>query len=704
MGKHLSKSATEPVFDRAKSVTKAVAEREKNRPVCLPEQIHPSLQTDEHPQREKKGPVHFVEHSILVWLDASLDHSTETNRKNIDQFRRVTHLVQTFSDLNKCLDFLRSVDKENLFVVVSGSLGPPLCSSVDHLEQVRSIYIYCGNKSHHQEWTKAYRRVREIHTQMKSLCEDLRRDIRLQDNSLTAISLLPNTPVVESNEASQEFLFLQVIKTIILEGTYDEQSQKTFLQYVRPFYLNNLQQLALITQWKDSYEQHSPLWWYTRKCFLYFMLRKAFQSQDVELIVQLAFFIRDLHRDIKKSHLQTHNHQFRPISVYRAAQMAPKQLENIQKHSDGLLAFNDFLLTNLEKGLALKYAEKLRDRFDSIGVLYTINVDPKESSIPYIAVQHLAYGSDNDGDVLLSMNTIFHIDQITQLSNRLYEISLRPVNKKDELVKHLVEYIRDTTTGLAGWYKLARLMMEMKAYHDLAYIYQSIFDRTDQKQRGERAFLQHELGYLSALRGDLAQSINHYKQSIAISALHLSPADSRLLPTYTNLAAVLRQSGDLDGAIEYYRRALSASPPDSSECFQYYNSIGSILQQQDKHTEAQETYKAAAKILQNKSPLAHPLLAENFHQMASMFYRLKDYSNALIYCQKTLELDEKYLPSNHVSFSSTYFNLATVYEGLHDWQKARDYAEKAVQVARTSYGNDHAETKENVDYLQRLSS
>lgn len=704
MGKHQSKSTAESVFDQIKSVNKVIIEREKNRPVCLSDQTDPSSQTAAHSRREDKGRVHFVEHSILIWLDASLDHSTETNRKTIDQFRRVTHLVQTFSDVNKCLDFVHSIDKENLFLVVSGSLGPQLCSSIEHLEQIRSIYIFCGNKSHHQEWTKAYRRIREIHTQMKSLCEDLRKDIRLYDNSLTAISLLPNTPTIELNESNQEFLFLQLIKSIILERTYDEQSEKTFLHFARPFYLNSSQQLTLINHWDGSYAQHSPLWWYTRKCFLYFMLRKAFQFQDVELIFQLAFFIRDLHRDIKKSHLQTHNHQSRLISVYRAAQITPKQLESIQKHSDGLLAFNDFLLTNLEKSLALKFAEKLRDRFDSIGVLYTINVDPRESSIPYIATNHLAYGSDSDGDVLFSMNTMFHIDQITKLSTRLYEISLRPVNKKDEQVKHLVEYIEDTTTGLAGWYKLARLMMETKAYRHLEYIYQSIFDQTDQKQREERAFLQHELGYLSALRGDLVQSINHYKQSIAISTLYLSPTDSSLLLTYANLAAVLRQSGDLAGAIEYYRRALSGSPPDSSECIQIYNSIGSILQQQDKHTEAQQSYEAAAKLLQSKFPSAHPLLAENFHQMASMFYRLKDYTNALIYYQKTLELDEKYLPSNHVSFSSTYFNLATVYEGLQDRVKARHYAEKAVQVARSSYGSDHDQTKENVDYLQRLSS
>ncbi|CAF4255828.1 unnamed protein product, partial [Adineta steineri] len=49
-----------------------------------------------------------------------------------------------------------------------------------------------------------------------------------------------------------------------------------------------------------------------------------------------------------------------------------------------------------------------------------------------------------------------------------------------------------------------------------------------------------------------------------------------------------------------------------------------------------------------------------------------------------------------------YYNLATAYEGLQDNKKAVKNAENAVEIARLTFGNEHSETQQYINYLQQI--
>ena len=118
--------------------------------------------------------------------------------------------------------------------------------------------------------------------------------------------------------------------------------------------------------------------------------------------------------------------------------------------------------------------------------------------------------------------------------------------------------------------------------------------------------------------------------------------------------------------------------------------------------EAQQTYDNTVQTLLNQFPSAYPLLADTYHNMAEMFYSMKDYKNALKYYDKTYRIEQESLLPNQPTLASTYYNLATAYEALKDMKKAIKYAEKAVETARSTFGDDHSETKQNIYYLEQL--
>jgi len=700
MGKVDSKFAGTESFDNIKSVKKSVGGHKKNTPISSTNRSYQGEKATS--ASNSKSSSHFVELTILVWLDASSEKTNDVTQKTINHFRRVTNIVQVYSDLEKCYQFMSSIQDEKILFVVSGSFGPQILSRIENFDQLYSAYIFCGNKANHIEWSKQYKKIKGIHTQIKDLCDALRYDNNQYDKSITPISILPSAPVIDLNQSNKEFIYLQMLKSILLEIQYDKKFRRELVDFSRQFYLSHEVQLNIIDTFEDAYNLHTPIWWYTRKCFIYKMLRRAFNDQDFELIYKLAFFIRDLHRDIKKSYLQTHNHQYHPISVYRAARMTAKEFEYVEKNHDGLLSFNDFLITTLERSIALKFANKLRNDPNVTVVIYKIDIDPSKSSIPFIALNNLSYVSDANGEILLSMNTIFHMDQIERISDRLYEITLSPANKKDEQVINLVDYMQEMTQGVSGWFRLTRILMDVNEYNQVENIYKYMYDQTNENQHEERAFLLHELGYVNDLKNDLLTSITNYQQAINIYLRYLPPNHPTLITTYTNLGSVLEKQGDFNGALNQYQRALKIEKPDEPDIIYQYNNIASALYQQGKFSEAQQTYEKAVEILLKDFPSAHPIFAETYNNMGGMFYSMRDYTKALGYYEKTLEIEEKSLPENHPSLISTCFNLATTYEALKNNKKAVTYAEKAYEKARTAYGSEHLETKQNLDYLEQL--
>ncbi|CAF1519513.1 unnamed protein product [Adineta ricciae] len=696
MGAANGKGSSNVSFNQAKSVVKPLTGHDKNLPVSS------NRQSDGENSTKTGSSLRFVEDIILIWLDSSLAKPDESTKSALEQIVRVTDIFKTFADVEQCCQFISSVQDEKIFLIVSGSLGPKIAPRIENFNQVSSIFIYCGNKANHEQWIKQYKKIRSLHTQVRELCETVKFQIRQYDKGITSISILPVAATIQMNPSNKEFIIFQVLKSMLIENHYDKSFRREFMNYSRQFYSENRYQSNIIDTFEDNYGLHSPIWWYTRRCCIYFMLRRAFAMQDAEILYKLAFFIRDLHRDIKKSYLQVHNHQHRAMSVYRSTRMTNDMFANVEKNANGLLAFNDFLLTTLERSMALKFANSLRSDSNYVAVIFKIDIDPVTSSVPYISLNNLSYLSNTEGEILFSMNTIFHITQIQRLNERLYEITLVPVTKKDEQIRKVVEYIQQTTANVPGWYKLGKILLEAYEYDQLKSLYEYILSQTDDTRREERAYLQHELGYIQDLRNDLPSAINYYKQALETCQKFLPVNHAGVATTYANLAAALQRQGDFSGAMNYYRQALKCGTNDDLNYVLQSINIATLLQSQGNYSEAEKKYEQSINTLLHDFPVEQLLVADVYHHLASLAYSMKDYKKALSNYEKVIVLEEKILPVNHSTLISTYFNIATTYEALGNDDKAIFYAEKAANVAQAIFGNDHAETQDNRNYLKRL--
>ena len=98
------------------------------------------------------------------------------------------------------------------------------------------IYIFCGNKSRHEQWTKEWNKIKGVHTEITSICESLQQAVKQCNQDSIAVSFVPVDEVASSQNLDQlepSFMYTQLFKEILLDMEYDQQSIKDFTTYCR---------------------------------------------------------------------------------------------------------------------------------------------------------------------------------------------------------------------------------------------------------------------------------------------------------------------------------------------------------------------------------------------------------------------------------------------------------------------------------------
>ncbi len=70
-----------------------------------------------------------------------------------------------------------------------------------------------------------------------------------------------------------------------------------------------------------------------------------------------------------------------------------------------------------------------------------------------------------------------------------------------------------------------------------------------------------------------------------------------------------------------------------------------------------------------------------------------EYSKALSYFEKALEIRRKTLPENHPDFAQSYNNIAWVYGSMNDYRKALEYFERSLDTYKRSLPANHPHIK-----------
>ena len=157
-----------------------------------------------------------VQNFTLIWLDSNIEEIQQDVKHLLTQLRSIVTTIDTFTDVDSCLDFLEQLEKVKVFMIISGVLVQSTLPHIHERPELDSIYVFCGNKTRHEAWAKQWPKIKGVFTKIDMLCGVLRGDTEQCDRSSISISVTTN----DLNHLDPSLMYTQLLKEILIEMDY----------------------------------------------------------------------------------------------------------------------------------------------------------------------------------------------------------------------------------------------------------------------------------------------------------------------------------------------------------------------------------------------------------------------------------------------------------------------------------------------------
>jgi tetratricopeptide (TPR) repeat protein len=80
-----------------------------------------------------------------------------------------------------------------------------------------------------------------------------------------------------------------------------------------------------------------------------------------------------------------------------------------------------------------------------------------------------------------------------------------------------------------------------------------------------------------------------------------------------------------------------------------------------------------------------------------------EYSKALSYYEKALEIKQQSLPPNHPDLAISYNNIGTMYMNMRNYSKAGSFYQRAMEIGQQSLPSNHPHLQIYGESLDRVN-
>ncbi|CAF2110910.1 unnamed protein product [Rotaria magnacalcarata] len=560
----------------------------------------------------------YVDNAIVVALGVQ--------ENDLLQLSELDYSTESFTNRDECADFISDTENERILLIVSEQLSDSIVPIIHDKSAIQTIYIFCTHTPTCVLFlSKSFLKINHVCRDISSIRKALVENICYVNHNLTPITVLPaasSSMPYSYNTLNTMFMYCQLLKQTFSEIEYGVDAIKALVELCKRAYAGNATVLRVIDEFYSDYERHSPVWCISNADFT--------------------------------------------------------QLRN---GTNGLLSFNNFLSTSLDRDVAVAFALPSLGVSNVTAVLFTILVDQTITSSRFASLCGHSY-VNAENEVLFGMSSVFRLGEITQMDNGLWEISMILTCDTDPQLMQLTDYMKATVGEFTGVPKLAQLLARMGAWDTGTEIYEILLATTDKSNVDEIAHIQNQLGYLAWQKNELDLALTYYEQSLSNRTNRQS---SRVALTYRNIGLVLRDKGEHDKALEYYQDALAidlgADPPNQEQIAYGYHQIGVIYQIQGLFNEAQESYDRALEIRLKHLPSNHPHFGTGYVDIGGLSFARQCFSEALTSYKLCFTIYENSLPPYHHNIAVAHYNISVTHSKLEQHVEAFEHAKQALDIA-----------------------
>ncbi|CAF4164299.1 unnamed protein product, partial [Rotaria sordida] len=175
------------------------------------------------------------------------------------------------------------------------------------------------------------------------------------------------------------------------------------------------------------------------------------------------------------------------------------------------------------------------------------------------------------------------------------------------------------------------------------------------------------------------------------------PIGSEIEPSfmYTQLFKEIILTIDFDKTkevkelVEYAHIKEKTLPPNHPDLASFYNNIGAVYRNMGEYSKALTYYEKDLEITLKALPPNHPYFAGSYNNIGLVYDNMGEYSKALSSYERSLEIRKIALPPNHPDLASSYNNIGSVYDNMGEYSKALSSYERSLEIQKIALPSNH---------------
>ncbi|CAF4426516.1 unnamed protein product [Rotaria sp. Silwood2] len=544
------------------------------------------------------------------------------------------------------------------------------------------------------------------------------RIVSTKQENVSSISVFavaePNRSTRDLTEENVAFVWFQMLSEILVQMPQLPTARDEMLEEWRQACHIGHDQTNIIKEFCRDYNPKKALYWYTRDTDLYKLLNKALRTENVDNIYKFRFFIVDLHRQLTEL-FQTSVPINHVLTVYRGQRMTIREVEHLRRNHYGLISMNSFISTSISKKVTEEFlAQSSKEKQEkTVAVLFkmTLRADvARQTDKPFANIRKFS-SYPKEEEILLSMGTIFRIDEIEQRSSDFFYFELTMcIGNTDPQHKALYDYAKEEIAcakkmSYSTYGKFLALMSNFDS--SIAYYRQVLSQVPNQLQlnKTDLATIYNDFAYAYRDSHRYQEALEYYQKALEIREKQGPAHEEDLATTYSDFGWLLMNMGDVQKALDFHQRALKIREKilglNNGDTAMSYNCIGLAAVYIGDFDRALNCLEKALAIRRCCLAAYHPYTAMSYSSLGSYYETLSENfqkknmrDKAVEYCSRALDMHKQALliykrsvPPTHEILGNSYASVGSIYLDQGQFQEAIEHLTACAVIRRKRGGS-----------------
>ncbi|CAF2118532.1 unnamed protein product [Rotaria magnacalcarata] len=559
----------------------------------------------------------------LIWYDPRIN-TTEDTKLTAKDLREINDCVLLYSNQVDCVNYMRSVENEKIFLITSGKVAASIIHEIEGLKQVDSIFIFCLKVKKYQDLLHKHEFIVGTYCECSALIDAIKQSVELLHRQLTAFSFYnehKEKATRDISKESAEFLWFQLFKDVILQMPRSNRAKQELIDFSRQYYHGNRKEYENITEFQHSYELDKSIYWYTKDSFLYRLVNKALRTEDIGQLHIFRFFISDLSSKLAEIHKKQILGQKNTVMLYRGSKIEIGEVKRLQQNLGCIISANGYLSTSHSKDVAIAFATIPTKRTNIVPVLYEIECNLKTSeSVVFGDIKKYSEFAQEE-EVLFDLGTTFKIESISE----------------NEKLKMLVIKLLVTDAGM----KVAQKYIELN------------------RKMNEETTPDILFGILLIQMGKYDQSLIYFR-----NLLNTSNDKLDIARIHSEMGSAYLCKGELDEAYKRadhaYQMMIIAKSSRIKDSTRPMTIMGHVYLRRELFEESLDLYFEVLYIREKFYGRKHLDTAVALNHIGNVYYKMKKYSESFSFYERSFKIREEQLPHLHLDIAASLNNLGLV--------------------------------------------